>query len=66
MEQLTAEIDIKLNRHIAKKRKLEKLMERIIKMQAYRDRKIRELSAQRTISLNMKLPLEETTAGRAA
>lgn len=55
----TEQIDAKIDRHVFRKRKLEKLMTKIHHRILYRNDAIAALSKQRAIALNFNLPLEE-------
>lgn len=55
----TNEIDTKIDRHLFRKKKLEKLMTKIHHRILYRQDCIAALAKKRAISLNFNLPLEE-------
>jgi len=66
MELTTEQLDEKIGKHLKRRKRLERMMEQIVKRVDYRDRQIRELSAKRTITLNMKLPFDHEPAGDRA
>lgn len=53
-----AELDAKICAHMARREKLKEMLAWLERRIDYRTRRIRELSVQRTESLNFKLPLD--------